>query len=91
MEFELKMENLEVCFMGAKFNKMDYVGVLIEMDGFPQPEVIINKAENIDSKLAYYKKTYDENLNHKFAPGIRIVGFSYGQNFADIEHDLIAQ
>jgi hypothetical protein len=89
LSMELKMENLEVCFTGAKFNKVNYVGVLIEMEGFPQPEVIINKAENIDSKLAYYKKTYDENLNHRFAPSIRIVGCSYGNSFAELESDLI--
>lgn len=87
----VKMENLEICFNQAVVTGAAYVGVLIEMEGFPQPEVIINKNENIDSKLAYYKKTYGEDLNHKFAPGIRIVGFSYGQNFSDIESDLIAQ
>lgn len=87
----VKMENLEICFNQAVVTGAAYVGVLIEMEGFPHPEVIINKNENIDSKLAYYKKTYGEDLNHKFAPGIRIVGFSYGQNFSDIESDLVAQ
>lgn len=85
------INDLEICFNQAVVSGAAYVAVLIEMEGFPQPEVIINKNENIDSKLAYYKKTYGEDLNHKFAPGIRIVGFSYGDNFSEIENNLVAQ
>lgn len=84
----LTMKHLENCFTEAQNLGESFVGVKIEMDGFPQPEVIINKNENIESKLAYYKKTYDENLNHKFAPGIKIVGFTYGQDFGDIQEVL---
>lgn len=87
----LTMDDLEISFNQAVVSGASYVGVLIEMEGFPQPEVIINKAENINSKLAYYKKTYGEDLNHKLAPGIRIVGFSHGNRFSDIENDLIAR
>lgn len=87
----LTVENLETCFDEAKESGAKFVGVVIDMEGFPQPEVIINPAENIDSKLAYYKKTYDENLQHKFAPGIKISGFSFGDNYDDIEHDLSQQ
>ncbi|MEC0241973.1 hypothetical protein P4H66_19405 [Paenibacillus dokdonensis] len=82
------MNNLEFCFNQAVVSGASYVGVLIEMEGFPQPEVIINKAENINSKLAYYKKTYDEDLNHRFAKGIKIIGCSYGDGFNDIQEDL---
>lgn len=85
---ELKMSHLETCFTEAQNLGESFVGVKIEMDGFPHPEVIINKNENIDSKLAYYKKTYDEDLNHKFAPGIKIVGFTYGSDYGDIQEDL---
>jgi hypothetical protein len=84
----LNVTNLENCFNEAASIGAGFVGVKIEMDGFPQPEVIINKAENIESKLAYYKKTYDENLNHKFAPGIKIIGCTYGDDFGDIQEDL---
>jgi hypothetical protein len=87
-KMNLTTANLENCFSEAANVGAAFVGVKIEMDGFPQPEVIINKAENIESKLAYYKKTYDENLNHKFAPGIKIIGFTYGDDFGDIQVDL---
>lgn len=84
----LTTENLEICFVEAKAREVKFVGVVIEMGGFPQAEIIINPAANIDSKLDYYKKTYDENLNHKFAQGIKIIGFSYGNNFSELQEDL---
>lgn len=52
------------------------LGVLIDMPGYEFPELIINPPENLEKKLAYYKATYDENLNHKHAEGIRIVGYA---------------
>jgi hypothetical protein len=85
----LQLSNLENCFQAAKENGARYVGVLIEMEGFEKPEVIINEAENIESKLEYYKKAYDDNLNHRFSKGIKMIGFSYGDGFDEIEHDLI--
>lgn len=84
----LKITNLESCFEQAKLIGVPYVAVKIEMNGFPEPEVIVNKNVNIDSKLEYYKKTYDEDLNHKYAPGIKIIGFTHGDDFGDIQEDL---
>lgn len=76
-------------FKEARATESSYIGVLIEMAGFDKPEVIINSYENFDKKLAYYIDAYDENLNHKHAQGIRIVGFTYGDYFDNIEEDLI--
>ena len=47
--------------------------VLIDMPGFESPEMITNPPENIVKKMEYYNSTYDENCNHKHAPGIRII------------------
>lgn len=85
----LTMQYLINCFNRAKELGEKYVAVLISMEGFPSNEVIINDNENIDTKLAYYQKTYDEDLNHKFAKGIKIVGFTFGNSFDDIEMDLV--
>ena len=82
------MTHLENCFTEAENLGESFVGVKIHMEGFPKPEVIINKNENIETKLSYYKKTYDEDLNHKFAPGIKIIGFTYGSDYGDIQEDL---
>ena len=82
---EYLINNFEI----AKAEKIRYAGVLIEMVGFEKPEVIINQYENFDKKLAYYIDAYDENLNHKHAKGIKIIGFTYGNYFDDIEEDLL--
>lgn len=54
------------------------LGLLIEMPDFEQPELIINPVANLEKKLEYYKKTYDEKLEHKHAKGIRIIGYTFG-------------
>ena len=85
----MKIENLEKCFFEANNKDKKYVGVLIQMEGFIEPEVIINKNVNFDSKFAYYKKAYDENLTLRSFNGIKIIGFTSGNSFSDIEKDLI--
>lgn len=46
----------------------------ITIPGCEKPELIINQRENFEFKLDYYAKTYDDNLEHKHAKGIKIVG-----------------
>lgn len=87
--FSLDMKHLENCFNKAKEVGANYIGVKIRMDGFSEDEVIINPIKNVDDKLEYYKKVYDNDLNHKFSDGISIVGFTYGKSMMDIEFDLI--
>jgi len=89
MSQKLTINNLQKCFYEAGTQDRKYVGVLIEMRGFPQPEVIINKNANFDTKFAYYEKAYDENLVLKSFNGIKIIGFTYGGSFEDIEKDLL--
>lgn len=78
------MENLEKCFRIAKELDQLFVAVKIKMEGFPAEEYTVNPIENADSKLEYYKKTYSENLNHKYAKGIKIVDFTYGEELRDL-------
>ncbi len=87
--FNIKMNNLELCFERAKKCNAKFVAVRIEMEGFPEAEIIVNPIVNADSKLEYYKKTYDEDLNHKYAKGIRIIGCTFGSDMSEIESDLI--
>lgn len=83
------MGYLEALFKRAIEVEAEYVAVKIEMNGFPSPEIIINPIENAESKLKYYQNIYDENLNHKHAKGIRIIEFTYGYSFEEIENELI--
>lgn len=71
-----KMSDLEFIIKQAIKTKTN-VGVFVEMPRFESPEIIINPAENLEKKLEYYKNTYDENLKHKHAEGIKIIGYTY--------------
>ncbi|EQC1535418.1 hypothetical protein ACY1J9_001249 [Clostridium botulinum] len=85
----LTIDNLEKCFYEASHKDKKYVGVLIKMKGFPRPEIIINENENFDSKFDYYKKAYNEDLTLRSFNGIKIIGFTHGDTFEQIEKDLI--
>ena len=82
----LKINDLENCFSAAKKEEVEFIGVLIKMDGFDRPEVIINGYENFDKKLEYYKGAYNEDLTLKVAPDkVRIIGYAMGDTFEEIE------
>lgn len=85
----MNINNLESCFSYAVMVSAKYVAVLVEMDGFAEPEIIINDINNAKDKLEYYKKAYNNDLTHKYSDGIRIIAFTYGDSFKDIEHDLV--
>lgn len=67
------MKDLEYAVQKSLDNKAS-LGLIIEMPEFPKPEMITNPIENLEKKLDYWKKTYDENLEHKHAKGIKIIG-----------------
>lgn len=87
MNKALTMNDLEEVFTFAK-QRQYYVAVMINIDGYDSHEVNINSYENIDRKLAYYKITYNHDLTHKFAKGIKIVDITYGENFDEIQRDF---
>lgn len=71
-----KMSDLEFIVKQAIRTKTN-VGIVIEMSGFESPEIIVNPVENLQKKLEYYRDIYDENLNHKHAEGIKIIGYTF--------------
>ena len=83
------MTKLEECFKSATESNYDYIAVKIQMQGFEKPEIIINQRENFDTKLAYYKKAYTEDLTLKTFNGIKIVGFTFGDDWNEIECYLV--
>jgi hypothetical protein len=85
------MADLEKCFYDASINESEYIGVLIEMQDFPEPEVIINPLKNFDAKAAYYKKAYTDDLVLKTFSGIRIKDFVRGDNYEEIETALLCK
>lgn len=85
---KLTIKDLEFCFDTAIRFKEKYIAVMIKMEGYPKPEIIVNFVENIPKKLEYYKNAYDENLNLKAAKGIKIAGVASGNTLRDLFHDL---
>lgn len=71
-----KMSDLEYAFEKAK-QQGSRIGVKIVMPGFDYPEIIVNPYENLDKKLEYYKKTYDDDLMHIKAEGVQIIGYEF--------------
>lgn len=86
---KLTLINLEKCFYGASMKNKKYVGVKIETRGSDGYEIIINPSINFDKKFDYYKKAYTDDLVLKSYDGIRIVGFTYGDSFEEVEKDLL--
>ncbi|QDY21926.1 hypothetical protein CGQ39_13485 [Clostridium botulinum] len=86
---DLNINNLEKCFYEASKKDKKYVGIKIQIHEFKKPEIIINENANFDKKFDYYKKAYNKDLILKTFNGIRIVGFTYGNSFKDIEKDLL--
>lgn len=86
---QLTINNLEKCFETAKKTGARFIGVKIAMNDFPTPEVIINEYPNFDKKLEYYKRAYNTDLTLKATDTIKIIGFTYGNNFNDIQEDLV--
>ncbi|SHJ62548.1 hypothetical protein [Clostridium magnum] len=80
----VNLSKLEKCFEVAKETNQKFIGVLIQMQGFEKPELIINQNENFDAKLAYYKKAYNEDLTLKTFNGIKIIGYAFGSSLDDI-------
>jgi len=87
--FKVTMKDLEDCFESAVDEDCDYVAVKIQMQGFEKPEIIINQRENFQTKLAYYKKAYNDDLALKTFSGIKIVGFTFGDDWNEIECYLV--
>jgi len=85
----LTMQDLENRFNQAIGLGVNYIGVRIQMQGFDEPEVIINPTANFESKLEYYKKAYGEDLVLKTFSGVKIIGCEYGDSFNEIADWLI--
>lgn len=85
---ELTIKNLENCFNRALENNANYFGIKVQLEEKSYSEVIINERRNFEFKWDYYTKAYNENLTHKHNEKIKIIGFTYGNTFEEIERDL---
>lgn len=68
----MKKENLISIFDTAILMKND-IAVEITVPGQETTEVIVTRAENLNNKLEFYKKAYDENGVHCMNSEVKIV------------------
>ena len=68
----MKKENLISIFNTAILMKND-IAVEVTVPGQKTTEVILTRAENLENKLAFYKKAYDEDGVHCMNKDVRIV------------------
>lgn len=68
----MKKENLISIFDTAKETKMD-IAIEVTIPGQETTEVIVNRYENLENKLEFYKKAYDENCVHCMNKEVKIV------------------
>lgn len=68
----MKKENLICIFDTAKETKMD-IAIEVTIPKQETTEVIVNRYENLENKLEFYKKAYDENCVHCMNKEVKIV------------------
>ena len=85
---EISMKLLESAVLFAQEVHYQFFAIKIEMDDFPDSEVIINPIINMVEKLEYWKNTYNEDLTHKHSSSIKIVDFAMGDSYEDIQIDF---
>lgn len=89
MEYLLKKQYLHNCIKVALEEESKYIGILIQLPDCRRPEVIINPAINFEKKWEYYDGAYNNELELRFNPKVKIVGFTHADSFAEIESCLL--
>ena len=82
---ENKMKYLISLFEKAKYDSLD-IALELTVPTCKDTEIIIVKNANLDYKLNYYKESYNENLELKRFPEIKILSIKEG-NFSNIIQD----
>ena len=82
---ENKMNYLISLFEKAKYDSLD-IALELTVPTCEDTEIIIVKNTNLDYKLNYYKESYNENLELKRFPEIKILSIKEG-NFSNIIQD----
>lgn len=58
----MKKSNFQKIVEEGVFRGKQFLVVKIETEGNPGPEIIVNPSENINAKMAYYDKAYNDDM-----------------------------
>lgn len=84
----MKRKELIETILEAIETKAEYFGVRVETKGMPRYDIVINKYENLDYKIEYYINNYNEDLELKTCPDIKITRAGYADELGDMEYEL---
>lgn len=59
--------------LNSAINNKKGIICFVKIPGNKELEEIKNKPVDVLNKKTYYDKSYDDDMNHKFAPGVSIV------------------
>lgn len=86
---KLTLKNLENCFESAAKEKVAFVGIAVAVNSQETTEIILVGASYFETKLAYYKNAYNDDLTLKTNNHIKIVGFTHANTADEVVADLI--
>lgn len=76
----MTIKDLERCFSDARANSVKYIGVKVRTRGIPTPAIYFDEYFSFESRLAYYKKAFREDLVMVGNDDIQIVGCDYSNS-----------
>ena len=82
----LTKENLRLAMEAAVEEDSAVFAVLVLIPGQEYPEVIINLNPSFENKFKYYEATYDDELNHVAASGVKIIGFTHADSLNEVQN-----
>lgn len=77
LETKEELNDLIMKFLDSPEEGDDCIAVFFELPGLTKPEIIINPRANVDEKLAYYNRVYNENLELPANNNVKITGISF--------------
>mgnify|MGYP006360896859 CR=1 FL=1 len=86
--FPFEKNALKLAVERALEEKAEYFAIRVRMGGFPTDEIIINDKENLEEKMKYWDKTYNETLFHNHSDTISIVSWASGNSYQEIQQKL---
>lgn len=84
---EMTLSGLIRAFESQWARESNWVGIVVMLPN-GREEVIINNSFNFEDKLEYYKNAYNEDLTLKANTDIKIVDYTFGNSFAELEDTL---
>lgn len=77
------LANLEKLITDNYKQTGNYLVTYVKIDDYI--EIIVNTNENLKKKLDYFKQAYDEDLQHKHSPSVKIVYFEAVADLNEIQ------